>query len=359
MSNQPGMVDWDLAVSTAGRLISPGPEVSRSEADAAVRSLRDQVEVAAAHVERITGLHAEGPVPVTRVVDRPAWVKVNAEGMSRLLTPLVETLEQRRPKPPGRFEQTVGPKATGLQAGGVLAFLSSKVLGQFEFFADPAGQLLLVAPNVVEAERTLGVSPADFRLWVALHEVTHRLQFTAVPWLRGHLTGEIDALVEATDLDPDALRERLSAVASQLGSALRGGEDSQGLLGLVQSPAQREIIDRLTAFMSLVEGHAEYVMNAVGPDVVPSIGAIRERFGQRRKGTGPLDKLLRRLLGLDVKMRQYADGSRFVGAVVDVVGIDGFNQVWTSPDTLPRKSELAVPLDWVQRVHGFRPAASA
>jgi coenzyme F420 biosynthesis associated uncharacterized protein len=359
MSSQPGMVDWDLAVSTATRLISPGPEVSRSEADAAVRSLREQVEVAAAHVERITALHPVGPIPVTRVVDRPGWVRVNADGMARLLTPLVQTLEERRPRPAGRFEQTVGPKATGLQAGGVLAFLSSKVLGQFEFFADPAGQLLLVAPNVVEAERSLGVSPADFRLWVALHEVTHRVQFTAVPWLRGHLSTEIDALVDATDLDPDAVRERLSAFVGQLGSALRGGEESQGILGLIQSPAQKEIIERLTAFMSLVEGHAEYVMNAVGPDVVPSIGQIRERFGQRRKGTGPVDRLLRRLLGLDVKIRQYADGSKFVGAVVEAVGIDGFNQVWTSPEALPRKSELADPHAWVERVHGVRPAASA
>ena len=194
---------------------------------------------------------------------------------------------------------------------------------------------------------------------MALHEVTHRVQFTAVPWLRGHLSTEIDALVDATDLDPDAVRERLSAFVGQLGSALRGGEESQGILGLIQSPAQKEIIERLTAFMSLVEGHAEYVMNAVGPDVVPSIGQIRERFGQRRKGTGPVDRLLRRLLGLDVKIRQYADGSKFVGAVVEAVGIDGFNQVWTSPETLPRKSELADPHAWVERVHGFRPAASA
>ena len=353
------MVDWDLAVATATRLISPGPEVTRSEADAAVRSLAAPVGVAPAHVERLTGQRADGPTPVTRVVDRPGWVRVNAEGMSHLLTPLVSRLEDRRSRPTGRIGQTVGPKATGIQAGAVLAFMSGKVLGQFEFFADPAGQLLLVAPNVVEAERTLGVSPVDFRLWVALHEVTHRLQFTAVPWLRGHLTGEIDALVEATDLDPEALRERLAALGSQLGSALRGGQESQGLLGLVQTPAQKAVVDRLTAFMSLVEGHAEYVMNAVGPDVVPSIGIIRERFGRRRQGAGPVDRLLRKLLGLDVKIRQYADGSRFVGAVVDAVGIDGFNVVWTSPETLPRKAELAAPLDWVQRVHGVRPAASA
>ena len=294
------------------------------------------------------------------MVDRPGWVRTNADGMARLLTPLVQTLEERRPRPAGRFEQTVGPKATGLQAGGVLAFLSSKVLGQFEFFADPGGQLLLVAPNVVEAERSLGVSPVDFRLWVALHEVTHRVQFTAVPWLRGHLADRDRRAGRRDRPRPgrDA-RAAVGAVVSQLGSALRGGEDSQGILGLIQSPAQKEIIERLTAFMSLVEGHAEYVMNAVGPDVVPSIGQIRERFGQRRKGSGPVDRLLRRLLGLDVKIRQYADGSKFVGAVVEAVGVDGFNQVWTSPETLPRKSELADPHAWVERVHGFRPAASA
>jgi coenzyme F420 biosynthesis associated uncharacterized protein len=361
MSTQPGMVDWDLAVATATRLLSAGPEVSRSEADAAVESMRRQVDVAAAHVERITSLHTDGPVPPTRVVDRPGWVRTNADGMATLLTPLVSRLEERRPRPAGRISQAIGPRATGLQAGAVLAFLSGKVLGQFEFFAEPGGQLLLVAPNVVEAERSLGVDPADFRLWVCLHEVTHRLQFTAVPWLRGHLSGEIDALVAATDLDPDALRERIAAASQQLGRMVRGDRDGdgQGLLGLVQSPAQREVIDRLTAFMSLVEGHAEYVMNAVGPDVVPSIAIIRDRFGRRRQGTGPVDRFLRKLLGLDVKIRQYADGSRFVGAVVDAVGIDDFNAIWTSPETLPRRSELAAPLDWVQRVHGVRPAASA
>src|SRR4029079_87155 len=112
MSIQPGMVDWDLAVSTATRLISPGPEVSRSEADAAVRSLRDQVEVAAAHVERITDLHPVGPIPVTRVVDRPGWVRVNAEGMSQLLTPLVQTLEERRPRPAGPVAPDAGATAS-------------------------------------------------------------------------------------------------------------------------------------------------------------------------------------------------------------------------------------------------------
>ena len=361
MTNPSGMVDWDLAVATANRLLSPGPEVTRSEADAAVESLRRLTDAAAEHVVAVTRLSSDLPVPPTQVVDRPGWVRVNADGMNKVLTPLVAKLEDKRPRPSGRITAAIGPRATGLQAGGLLAFLSSKVLGQFEFFSVEGGQLLLVAPNIVEAERTLGVDPGDFRLWVCLHEVTHRVQFTAVPWLRGHLLGEIDALVDATDLDPEALRERLAAAGREVGRMVRGENDpgGQGLLGLVQNPAQRAVTDRVIAFMSLVEGHAEYVMNAVGPEVIPSLPMIQARFERRRQGTGPIDRLVRRLLGLDVKLRQYADGSRFVKAVVDAVGIDAFNAVWTSPETLPRRPELFAPLDWVERVHGFRPAASA
>jgi len=311
-------------------------------------------------VRDVTGLNEGAAITEARIVDRPQWVRAATESM-RIMTGGTQ----------GAPSGLVTGRVTGAQTGAVLAFVSSGILGQYDPFARPAGaerpgdeaatggELLLVYPNVIAVERQLRVSPADFRLWVGLHEGTHRGQFTAVPWLRGPLGSEIDALVDATALDPDAVRERLSAFVSQLGSALRGGEESQGILGLIQSPAQKEIIERLTAFMSLVEGHAEYVMNAVGPDVIPSIAQIRERFGQRRKGTGPVDRMLRRLLGLDVKIRQYADGSKFVGAVVEAVGIDGFNQVWTSPETLPRKPELADPHAWVERVHGFRPAASA
>src|SRR5215203_1600909 len=220
------MVDWDLAVSTATRLLSAGPEVTRSEADAVVDSLRRQVDVAEGHVEQITGLRSAAPTPPTRVVDRPGWVRVNADGMSRLLTPLVTRLEERRPRPPGRIGQAIGPRATGLQAGAVLAFLSGKVLGQFEFFSRPEGQLLLVAPNVVEAERTLGVSPGDFRLWVALHEVTHRVQFTAVPWLRGHMRSLIDEFVDATDLDSSALSSMVTEAFSEAIKIARGDPDA-------------------------------------------------------------------------------------------------------------------------------------
>jgi coenzyme F420 biosynthesis associated uncharacterized protein len=224
-----------------------------------------------------------------------------------------------------------------------------------------AGRLLLVAPNIVHVERELDVDPHDFRLWVCLHEETHRTQFSAVPWLRDHIESEIQSFLGETELDPTTVIERVrEAVQSFTGSG-PGSEartedepaDGRSLVDLVQTPSQREILARLTAVMSLLEGHADYVMDGVGPDVVATVAEIREKFSRRRaSGAGRLDQALRRLLGLDAKLRQYRDGERFVRAVVDQVGMEGFNRVWTSPNTLPTKAEVAKPSEWVARVHG-------
>jgi coenzyme F420 biosynthesis associated uncharacterized protein len=247
---------------------------------------------------------------------------------------------------------SIGGRLTGVQVGFLLGFLSGKVLGQFEFFDRPGGQLLLVAPNIVGVERQLSVTPSDFRLWVCLHEVTHRVQFTAVPWLRQHMHDEVDALIDATDTDPAALRRRVSAALGELVNVVRGQGDGSGLMAVIATPEQRAVIDRITAFMSLVEGHAEYVMNAIPSSVIPTQESIEARFAQRRrKGGNVLDRFMRRVLGLDSKTRQYIDGSAFVRGVVDRVGVDGFNVIWTSKQTLPSKAEIAEPLNWIKRVH--------
>jgi coenzyme F420 biosynthesis associated uncharacterized protein len=360
MSSASSMVDWALAGRTARRLSSPGPATTRDEAAAVVRELHEAAAVAVAHVQALTGLRPVpgGPVPEVAVVDRPGWVDANASGMAALLDPLVDALAEKQDSPPGALATAIGSRATGLQAGGILAFLSSRVLGQYEIFGT-GGRLLLVAPNIVATERKLGVDPSDFRLWVCLHEVTHQLQFTGVPWLKGYLESEIAQFVEATDLTPEVLRERLQEVLRSLVDAVKGGDgDSEGLMALVKDPAQRAVLDRVTAVMSLVEGHAEFVMDGVGPDVVPTVTTLRKRFQQRRKGRGPLDRVLRRLLGLEQKMKQYAEGRIFVGGVVDLVGMEGFNRVWEGPQNLPRIDELTAPERWVERVLG-RPAIPA
>ncbi|TYP84782.1 zinc-dependent metalloprotease [Blastococcus xanthinilyticus] len=362
MSSAPSMVDWDLAGRTARRLVNAGPRTTREEAAAVVAELHRAAATAVAHVEALTGLRPVpgGPVPEVAVVDRPGWADANARGMAALLDPLVEKLAERQGTRPGALATAIGSRATGVQAGGLLAFLSSRVLGQYEVFGT-GGRLLLVAPNIVATERKLGVDPSDFRLWVCLHEVTHQLQFTGVPWLAGYLEAQIAEFVAATDLSPDVLRERLQDVLRGLSDAVRGSDgdgEPEGLMALVRDPAQRAVLDRVTAVMSLVEGHAEYVMDGVGPDVVPSVRTLRKRFAQRRKGRGPIDRVVRRLLGLEQKMKQYADGRIFVAGVVDLAGMDGFNRVWQGPENLPLLDELTAPERWVARVLG-RPALPA
>jgi coenzyme F420 biosynthesis associated uncharacterized protein len=351
------LVDWKLAAATAKALAPAPPPVEPAQAQAAVAQLRADVDIAAQHVAELTHLHEPPVQALTRVVDRDGWIDVNAAGMQSIMTRVSDKLTKGTEV--GKLTQAIGARATGVQAGALIAFLSGKVLGQFEFFARPEGQLLLVAPNIVAVERSLRVNPADFRLWVCLHEVTHRVQFTAVPWMREHLVREIDALTDALDAEPEVLRERLKEAVRAIRDrrAATAGEtpddDRGSLLSMLATPEQRAIIDRLTAFMSLVEGHAEYVMNAVSPDVIPSQKTVERRFGaRRRKGGNPLDRVVRKLLGLDAKTRQYIEGSAFVRGVVDRVGIEDFNAIWTSRDTLPTKAEIAAPGDWVARVHG-------
>ena len=321
------------------------------------------------HVRGFTRMVSDGAedTPVL-VVDRPGWVRANVAGFREILAPLLDKMQQRRGSGPGGLVLgAVGGKVTGVELGMLLSFLSSRVLGQYETFApasrdlpgaEKGGRLLLVAPNIVHVERELDVAPHDFRLWVCLHEETHRTQFTAVPWLRDHLEGEIQSFLVETEVDPMTFLERIREAAQSLaggrpeGEAGDAGDAGRSLVEIVQTPVQREILSRLTAVMSLLEGHADYVMDGVGPAVVPSVAEIREKFQQRRaRGASRLDQALRKLLGLDAKLRQYRDGERFVRTVVEQVGMDGFNRVWTSPNTLPTKAEIAKPADWIARVH--------
>jgi coenzyme F420 biosynthesis associated uncharacterized protein len=362
------MIDWDIAISTGTRWARPGPQVSLAEARRTVSELRDMASAVQQPVYEVTGMSAGpgGSLGLVAVVDRPGWIRANVDGFRVVLEPLVEQLRERSSgsdgssgsRSPGSVMTAVGSRVTGIQAGLILAYLSSRVLGQYELFLPPEaspvdgehpGRLTLVAPNIVMVERELGVDTRDFRRWVCLHEETHRLQFTAVPWLRDYVQSQMTKFLLASELDPAAILQRLKSAADAMAGAVRGG-DGGSLIDAVATPAQREIMDRLTAVMTLVEGHGDYVMDAVGPQVVPSVAQIRERFSARRGSQGRIEQTIRRILGIDLKMKQYAEGSRFVSMVVEEVGMPAFNQVWTSPDTLPTKAEFAHPHEWVERV---------
>lgn len=360
-------VDWDFAARTARRLAPAGPATDRGEVAQLVQELRSAAARSVQPVATTSRLSAPDDAPPPLVVDRAGWIQVNTSSLEGMIGPVLDdVIERQRQQQLERSHgsrsravrrggeapeavQRLGGVLTGTEVAGLLSWVSTKVLGQYDLAPGGTPRLLLVAPNILQAERELEVTPSDFRLWVCLHEETHRVQFTAVPWLREHIIGEARSLGNGMVPDGPAAAERLQALVRGLPAVLRGERDITDLLA---SEEQRGRIAALTAVMSLLEGHADVVMDEVGPEVIPSVATIRERFTQRRKGAGTVDVLLRRLLGLEAKMRQYRDGAAFVRAVTEQVGTDGFNRVWTSPETLPRATEITDPAAWVQRVHG-------
>ncbi|WP_154795671.1 zinc-dependent metalloprotease [Occultella kanbiaonis] len=355
-------VDWDLAARRAGRLARPGPTAERDELSALVASLRTGAARAPEFVGTVTALPeaaeraATGPV---LVIDRPRW----SEGNLGMLRHLVGDL---MPAPKGLG----GPRFAAEELGALLSLLSSRVLGQYDPFTPPsagpgdgdsavagAGRLLLVAPNILHVQRQLNLRAADFHLWVCLHEQTHALQFAAAPWLAEHLRTQMRDLM-ATLLVEDDAATRMRDLLGALPRVLRGDAEpvSAGsggaILGAVLTDAEQEAMDASIAIMSLLEGHADVVMDAVGPRVVPTVRTIRKSFEARRAGQGFVDTLLRRVLGLDAKLAQYREGAKFVRAVVAKVGHPGLNAVWSAPEQLPTAAEIADPDIWVRRVHG-------
>ena len=325
-----------------------------------VAELREQAAAVAEPVRQVTGLPGDDDGGKVAIVDRPGWIRANITGFEVVLDPLVEHMQDIGAAPPvGSVLTAVGSRVTGMQAGLILAYLASRVLGQYELFLPPdptcargraARTAHLVAPNIVMVERELGVDPSDFRRWVCLREETHRTQFTSVPWLRPYVQRQMTEFLLASDLDPASILNRLRAAADAVTGAVRGG-DGASLIEAMQSQRQREILDRLTSVMTLVEGHGDYVMDAVGPAVVPSVEQIRAKFNARRtSGTNRLEQAIRRILGIDLKMRQYQQGAAFVRAVVGEAGMETFNRVWTSPETLPTKEEITKPRLWLERV---------
>lgn len=343
-------VDWEFAKATGRRLVSAGPAVSADEACAEVEAIRDAARAACQPVAETARLETPPDAPEALVVDRATWIGVNADSMRAMLDPALDAIADKRGQQPGPAALAVGGKVTGAEAGAVLAFLASKVLGQYDIAPGGTPALLLVAPNIVQVARELGVDQGDFRRWVCMHEETHRVQFTANPWLREHVVAEARALVVDIAPDQQRLQEVTRRVIDQLPELF--AEGSAGLAELFTTPEQRAKMAELTAVMSLLEGHADVVMDDVGPAHIPTVAEIRRRFSARRRTMGGPDRMLRRVLGLEAKMRQYRDGAVFVRGVQAKVGVDGFNAVWASPETLPLPAEVTDPAAWVRRVHG-------
>lgn len=346
------IIDWELALRTGRRFAPKGPQTSLAAALDTVEAIRGHARAAVAPVRECTGLISPAAAPEAIVVDRAAWIESNIEAFRFVLAPILDRV--RGDSPAAGLGAEVGSRATAVQLGAVLGWLSGKVLGQYEALAPwgaPA-RLLLVAPNIVEVAEAIGADPTDFQLWVCLHEETHRVQFTAVPWLADHFAAQVQSLVAASDVPGSEYLKRTGAILAAFVEVARGRDGATALLRAAQSPQQRAIFDNITALMTLLEGHADVVMDDVGPQVVPSVASIRAGFEQRRENPGAIDSVLRRLLGMDAKLRQYSEGAAFVRGAMAEVGMAGFNRVWESAEQLPTLAEIAAPRQWVARVHG-------
>ncbi len=355
-----GVVDWATAGRVARWLVGrrPAPAYRADELAADFAELTARADEL---VRRATGLVP--PTPARgRVTDRAGWVDANVASFQRLLGPTLQRVEERRgpaptagPVPVPRQLVAVGRTVSGAQLGMVLAWMATRVLGQYDLLladepADDQDLVYYVGPNVVTLERQYGFEPREFRLWLALHEVTHRCQFTAVPWLRGHFLQLVDEALEPLAADPGRLLDALRRSAE----AVRSGRNplaEAGMLGLVAGPEQLAAVRRIQALMSLLEGHGDVTMDRAGAGEVPHAERFAEVLRARRQRRGPA-RLLQQLLGLEAKMRQYAEGERFVGRVEEAGGPELLAAVWRGPEWLPTMDEIRQPDDWVRRVQG-------
>jgi coenzyme F420 biosynthesis associated uncharacterized protein len=353
----PGMIDWDLAqrVATGALMLKPAPATYQS---AALQSQFDELTARAEFlVSQATGLHSAHGAARARVTDRAEWAAANVRSMERLIGPSLAEIQQKAVgKKVGRSALTAGRVMSGSQLGLMLAYMSTRVLGQYDLLIrdeNPEDQDLVyyVGPNVVAIEERYGFAASQFRLWLALHEVTHRMQFTAVPWLRDYFVQLVGELLEPLHADPSRLSDTLRRVVVEV-RAGRNPLQESGIMGVLATPEQRLALSKISGMMSLLEGHGDVTMDRAGAAEVPGAAAFSKVLHERRTNTRGLTKVMSRLLGLEAKMRQYAEGEVFVESVEAAGGPELLARVWRGPEWLPTLAEIRSPGEWVARAGG-------
>jgi coenzyme F420 biosynthesis associated uncharacterized protein len=337
------LVDWKLASTIGGRLTGGGPSLSKRDQAHISLDFAELVPAAEEMVIELTGLRPAGSKARAWALSRGQWIDQNLRGFQTVLEPLAARVLGKRGQ-----SGSMRRKGLGLQVGLLMGYVSRKVLGQYDLFLPPddEGLLYFVGPNLIAVERRMRFRPREFRLWLSLHEVAHRVQFGSVPWLRSHLTGQVDAYLDSVELDSKRVVEALKRAVEEMRSGARRGQD---LIFLFMTPEQRTILERVQALMSLLEGHANYAMDTVGAARVPGAERMRQGLHERRKSSG-IERSFQRLIGFESKVRQYDVGERFVAAVVQRVGMAGFNTVWEGPENLPSLEEVMAPDRWLDRV---------
>ena len=354
----PDPVDWELAKRTAVRVAGRDPFAESYHYASLQPEFDELTRQAEELVTAATGLRSAAGPARARVTDRAGWVAANVASFRRLLHPLAERLGPRLDASP---LAPVGRRVAGVQVGTLLGWMSTRVLGQYDLLLaeeeDPSEQDLVyyVGPNVLALEKRYAFPPSEFRLWIALHEVTHRAQFTGVPWLRPHFVSLVERTLAGVDPDPKRFLEALKRAVGER-RAGRSPLDEGGLVAVFATPEQLRVLREVQGLMSLLEGHGDVTMNRAAAGRIPSAERFDRVLHQRRDAVKGPARLLMRLLGLEAKLKQYEQGERFIAAVEEAGGPELFDLVWRGPEWLPDLDEIRAPERWIARA---RAAAAA
>ncbi|MGI9621457.1 MAG: zinc-dependent metalloprotease [Acidimicrobiales bacterium] len=348
-----GPVDWELAQRVATRIASRNqavPAYQYATLDPDFTRFTSEAEELVA-IE--TGLRSTSGAARARVADRPMWIGANIASFQRLLKPVTDKLAAKSPKS-SKVGGAAG-KVGGMEVGVLLGWMSGRVLGQYDLLIiedeSPEDQDIVyyVGPNVVGLEKKHGFPPDEFRLWLALHEVTHRAQFTGVPWLREHFLSLVGQTLDAVDPDPKVLKEAVQKIIE----GKRRGEDvlaDGGLPALIATPEQKLVLNQISGMMSLLEGHGDVTMDRAGAGRIPSAERFSKTLRSRRNSAKGISKMLQRVIGIEAKLNQYQAGEKFIAEVEAVGGPELVNRAWEGPANLPSMDEIRTPQLWIERL---------
>jgi coenzyme F420 biosynthesis associated uncharacterized protein len=346
-------VDWaraeQVAIKVAGRSRAP---------DADVEGWEPPIGLIEQQIEDVTGLRSAAGTASADLIDRPTWIRANITSFRQLLDPVLSKLAAQRPTSgfAAGALNSWSQQVAGAELGTMVGWMGGRVLGQYDLLvrgdaadAGADGAVYLVGPNLAMLEQRFGFDPIGFRTWVLLHELTHRAQFTGVPWMRAFFTGLVDELLGAVDPRPEVLLGALRDAITRPDEALRHLRET-GLAGLIASREQRALIGRIGGLMSLLEGHGDVTMTRAAGDLVPDAERYARLLAARRANGNPLNRLLMRLTGMEAKLNQYAAGERFIAAVEAAGGPRAIDVCWTSPTMLPSIDEIRDPQQWLRRL---------
>ncbi|MEY2415216.1 MAG: hypothetical protein QOH53_550 [Ilumatobacteraceae bacterium] len=338
-------IDWRRAEQIATGIAGRHPNV----AGAKVIDLRHMIPQLEDQIEATTGLRSLAGPAVVQVIDRPDWIRANIASFQHLLAPVLDEWSEKMPS--NGFAASISSQLVGAELGALLGWMSTRVLGQYDLLVgrDDDDAVYMVGPNLAAMEKRFGFDPTEFRTWVLLHELTHRAQFTGVPWMKGHFTDLVDVSVRMANPDPHRIAEAIREAFNDRDRARQQVRDS-GVFGLIASPEQRAVIQQIAGLMSLLEGHGDVTMSRAAGDLVPSAGRFSAVMQARRKRINPLTKLMLRLTGIEGKLNQYAAGERFIAAIEAERGPRAVDVCWLSAANLPSMEEIRNPSQWLGRI---------